>query len=82
MNLSLTGYPQGPHWVHQPDWTITVLSASMCNTKKQALASEEAAAEEKPLLTPYEQIYLHSYAQKVYIHQGTWESIPTQNGLG
>ena len=27
MDLSLTGYPQGPH---RPDWMITVLSASMC----------------------------------------------------
>jgi len=39
------------------------------NTKKKALASEEAAAEEKPPLTSYEQNYLHSYAQKAYIHQ-------------
>jgi len=37
------------------------------NTKQQAPASEEAAAEEKPPLTLFEQNYLHSYAQKVYI---------------
>ena len=37
------------------------------NTKKQALASEEAAAEENPPLNLFEQNFLHSYAQKAYI---------------
>jgi len=36
------------------------------NTKEQALASEEAAVEEKPPLTLFEQNFLHSYTQKAY----------------
>jgi len=47
------------------------------NTKQQGLASEEAAVEEKPLLTLFKQNFLHSYTQKVYIQQNTCRLIST-----
>src|SRR5882724_3518760 len=84
MDLSLTGYPQGPPWAHQMDQMITVLSVSECmgspsaflpfarreKHKKASTSFEEAAVEVKPLLTPYEQSYLHSYAQKKRTYTG------------